>query len=125
MRRRDMLALTGAFLVMRPGMAVGQQPGKVYRLGWLTPNTVTGAPETEFLQALQENGYIEGKNLVIDVRDTAGHIDRYAQLADELIALKPDCIVAMGAGATRAAKHATTTIPIVMGNADRSGANSA
>src|SRR5262249_22815795 len=47
-----------------------------------------------------------------------GRVDRYPALADELLALKPDCIVAVGVGAVLAAKQATATIPIVMANAD-------
>jgi putative ABC transport system substrate-binding protein len=90
----------------------------VYRLGWLTPQTVSGAPEKAFLQAMREHGYIEGQNLVIEVRDAKGQWDRYGPLADELVALKSDCIVALGTGAAEAVKRATTTVPIVMGNAD-------
>jgi putative ABC transport system substrate-binding protein len=95
--------------------ADGQQPEKVYLLGWLTLNTVSGGPEEGFLRAIRENGYILGENLVIEVRDAMGQSDRYASLAAELVALiRPDCILAMGVGPTRAAKDATTTIPIVM-----------
>jgi putative ABC transport system substrate-binding protein len=121
MRRRPLAlivvlaALTITFLM---AAADAQQPGRVYRLGWLTPQTVTGAPEREFLEAMREHGYIEGENLVIEVHDAKGQFDRFAPLAGELVALKPDCIVAIGVGATEAAKRATTTIPIVMGNAD-------
>ena len=112
------IALCLVFAVAVPVAADGQPLGKVYRLGWLTPNTVTAAPGTEFLRALREYGYVEGDNLVIEVRDAMGQLDRFAPLAAELVTLQPDCIVAMGIGATRAAKLATTTIPIVMGAAD-------
>lgn len=107
-----------AFAVLVSTRADGQQPGKVYRLGWLTPNTVSAAPEDACLRTMREYGYIEGENLVIEIRDGKGQVDRDAPLAAELVALKPDCIVSMGVGATRAAMRATTTIPIVMGNAD-------
>ena len=67
---------------------------------------------------MRDHGYIEGENLVIEVRDAMGRPDRFAPLAAELVALKPDCIVVMGVEPTQAAKRATTTIPIIMGNAD-------
>src|SRR5438874_4712376 len=67
---------------------------------------------------MRDHGYYEGENLVIEVRDAMGRPDRFAPLAAELVALKPDCIVVMGVEPTQAAKRATTTIPIVIGNAD-------
>jgi putative ABC transport system substrate-binding protein len=63
---------------------------------------------------LQELGYVEGRNLVVDRRWAEGSNERFPTLADELVALKPDVIVADSTPATIAAKRATTTIPIVM-----------
>jgi putative ABC transport system substrate-binding protein len=103
------------FVMVLADRAGAQQPGKMVRLGWLSPS---GGPGEEFLQAMHEQGYSEGQNLVIEVRVTEGHVDRYPALAAELLALKPDCIVAVGVGAVLAAKQATATIPIVMANAD-------
>ncbi len=122
MRRRaftSSLILAFAALTFAGG-AGAQQSEKVFRLGWLSPNAIAGpgGAGNEFLLAMREHGYIEGKNLVIDFRNAAGHLDRYSPLAAELVALKPDCIVAIGVGATRFAKQATASIPIVMGNAD-------
>ena len=92
--------------------AAAQQAEKVWRIGFLTP-----APNIwpTFRSGLRELGYVEGKNLTIEFR----HRKRpktYLGLAKELVALKVDLILAVGAGATRAAKQATNTIPIVMGN---------
>ena len=118
MRRRFFtfsLILGFAALVLA-GAAGAQQSEKVSRIGWLSPNRSAGLKE--LLQAMREHGYIEGQNLATEERYAEGHADRYLALAAELVALKPDCIVAVGVGATRAAKRATTTIPIVMGNAD-------
>jgi putative ABC transport system substrate-binding protein len=77
-----------------------------------------GDPEREVLGAfyneLGSRGYIEGKNLILDVREANGRLERIPALMDELIALRPDVIVAIGNQAVAAAQHATPTIPIVM-----------
>ena len=67
-----------------------------------------------FRQGLRELGYVEGKNIVIEWRFAEGKPDRLPALAAELVRLKVDIIVTGGPTATRAAKEATTTIPIVM-----------
>ena len=95
-----------------PLPAKAQQPGKVYRIGYLAPNSVN----KWFRQRLRELGYIEGQNLVIEVRLTKRKRGLYPEFAADLVRLKVDLILAVGIGATRAAKQATRTIPIVMGN---------
>ncbi|MCZ6622804.1 MAG: ABC transporter substrate binding protein [Deltaproteobacteria bacterium] len=92
--------------------AQAQQTNKVYRIGYLAPRSV----HEGFRQRLRELGYIEGQNLVIEWRFSKGKRDLYPELAAELVRLKVDLILAVGTGATRAAKQATSTIPIVMGN---------
>ena len=67
-----------------------------------------------FRQGLRELGYVEGKNIVIEWRYAEGKFDRLPALAAELVRLKVDVIVTAGPTATRAAKEATSTIPIVM-----------
>ena len=67
-----------------------------------------------FRQGLRELGYVEGKNIVIEWRSTEEKPDRLPALATELVSLKVDVIVTGGPSATRAAKGATSTIPIVM-----------
>ncbi len=67
-----------------------------------------------FRQGLRELGYVEGKNIVIEWRSAEGKLDRLPALAAELVRLKVDVIVTGGPTATRAAKEATSTIPIVM-----------
>ena len=67
-----------------------------------------------FRQGLRELGYVEGKNILIEYRYAEGKPDRARALAAELVRLKVDVIVTAGSGATRAAKEATATIPIVM-----------
>jgi putative ABC transport system substrate-binding protein len=108
-------------LVLVLGWAVveAQQAEKVYRIGYLA-NASQIRPDTEevFLQALRDLGYIEGRTLAIEWRFSKGRLGLLPELATELVRLKVDCIVAFGVAPTRAAREATTTIPIVMGNAD-------
>src|SRR5215475_1560755 len=96
--------------------AEAQQPaGKVPQIGFLTTGSqVTAAPSIEaFRQGLQELGYVEGKNINIQYLYAEGGSERLPQLAEELIRRKVDVIVAPGTPAVRAAKQATTTIPII------------
>ena len=98
--------------------AEAQQPKKVYRIGYLANSAAIGPREEAFRQGLRDLGYVEGQSIVIEWRFSKGKLDRLPDLAAELVRLKMDCIVAYGVNPTRAAKQATTTIPIVMGNAD-------
>jgi putative ABC transport system substrate-binding protein len=96
--------------------AEAQQPKKIPRIGFLGTNslsTITDRVEA-FQQGLRELGYVEGKNIVIEWRYAEGKADRLPGLAAELVRLKVDVIVTAGGTATRHAKEATTTIPIVM-----------
>ena len=80
----------------------------------LPPLPLTPARIEAFRQGLRELGYVEGKNIVIEWRYAEGKLDRLPALAAELVRLKVDVIVTAGPTATRAAKEATITIPIVM-----------
>jgi putative ABC transport system substrate-binding protein len=97
-----------------------QQPTKVPRIGFL--GSLSGSSDesriTAFRQGLGELGYVEGKNIVIEYRHADGKPERLAGLAAELVRLKVDILVVRGAPAAHAAKNATSTIPIVIGNAD-------
>jgi putative ABC transport system substrate-binding protein len=95
-------------------MAQAQQTGKVYRIGFLSGGFPGPTHWTARLRAeLQQIGYVEGKNIVIDARFTENKIDRLPALVDELVRLKPDVIATGGINDARAAKNATKTIPIV------------
>ena len=96
--------------------AEAQQPTKVPRIGYLSPTSPSASPTRieAFRQGLRELGYVEGKNIVIEYRYAEGKFDRLPALAAELVRLKVDLIVTTGPTVTRAAKEATTTIPIVM-----------
>jgi putative ABC transport system substrate-binding protein len=91
--------------------AEAQQAGRVYRIGYVGPRSAI--PE-EFLQGLRELGYIEGKNIIIDSRLAEGKFDRFPPLVAELVARKVDVLVTLSTPAARAAKSATSSIPIVM-----------
>jgi putative ABC transport system substrate-binding protein len=93
-----------------------QQAGKAYRIGYLK---ISGSPAEDplvpiFEQALRERGWITGKNLLITYRTADGKYDRLPSVAAELVRLDPRVIVAVSTSGTRAAKNATSTIPIVM-----------
>ena len=95
--------------------AEAQQPTKVHRIGFLGSGSVSSATRIKlFREGLRELGYVEGKNVVIEYRFSEEKPGSEPALAAELVRLKVDIIVTAGAGATRAAKEATFTIPIVM-----------
>ena len=98
------------------GLAQAQEAGKVPRIGWLGSVPMPDVPERQehFRRGLRELGYIEGKNIVIEWRSSEGILDRNPALAAELVRLKVDVIVSAAVSLTRAAKAATSTVPIVM-----------
>ena len=109
------LAFAGLF---NPVPAETQQTAKVARIGWLSPiaQGADAGPHLReaFLEGLRDLGYVEGRNLVIEVRSAEGKDERYAALATELAVLKVDVIVTTGGTpAALAAKQATRTLPIV------------
>jgi ABC-type uncharacterized transport system substrate-binding protein len=92
-----------------------QQQAKIPVVGQLGASSSFNNDRADaFRQGMRKLGYVEGKNIVIEWRYAEGKRDRLPALAAELVRLKPDVIVAGGANATRAAKKATSTIPIVM-----------
>ena len=102
--------------VFGTAVAQSQQPTKIPRIGFLlaTSPSANAARNEAFRQGLRELGYVEGKNIVIEWRYAEEKPDRLLAFAAELVRLKVDIIVTGGASSTRAAKEATTTIPIVM-----------
>jgi putative tryptophan/tyrosine transport system substrate-binding protein len=112
MTEKIICLLLAALLLALSFSVEAQQSGKIPRIGYLTD--VGSAPAEAFVQGLRDLGYVEGKNVVIEFRTTAGKSGRYPELAEELVRAKVDVIVAGGAGAIRAVKNASATIPIVM-----------
>jgi putative ABC transport system substrate-binding protein len=95
--------------------AEAQQAGKVYRIGVLS---LTSFEDTTLaavtIEGLGRLGYVVGRNIVVEDRFADGKVDRLPALAAELVRLKVDVIVAGSTVSVRAARDATTTIPIVM-----------
>jgi len=95
--------------------AEAQQPAKIPRIGYLANSRSAGVARYDaFRQGLRELGYVEGKNIVVERRYAEGKQDRLSALVAELVRLKVDVIVTGSPSATRSAKQATSTIPIVM-----------
>jgi putative ABC transport system substrate-binding protein len=109
--RRRFLASTATLILSRQAAA---QPAKVWRIGYLAPGLPDDALFFQaFLEGLRTLGYIEGQNIVIERRTTEGRLEALPALAEELVRLKVDLIVAPTTPVARAAKGATTSIPIV------------
>jgi putative ABC transport system substrate-binding protein len=115
-RNSQCAILAGALLFALGFPAEAQQPKKVPRIGYLTAASLAAIAErTEaFQQGLRELGYVEGKNIVIELRYAEGKLEHLPTLAAELVRLKVDVIVTAGSRATGPAKAATVTIPVVM-----------
>ena len=124
-RRREFITLLGgvAWPVVSALPLSAQQAGKVYRVGflWDGPDVFPDAMEA-FRQGLRELGYVEGRNIAIEYRWARGEPERIRELAEELVRLKVDVIMAPSSIYTGAAKRATATIPIIfMSHADPIG----
>ncbi|HSB77147.1 MAG TPA: ABC transporter substrate-binding protein [Candidatus Methylomirabilis sp.] len=114
-----LIVILALALLAAPVPSDAQQPAKVYRIGFLMARART-SPETTrlmtaFADGLREHGYIQGQNTTIEYRDTEAREERAKALAADLVSLRVDLIVAWGTAEVRAAKQATSTIPIVMG----------
>ena len=108
--------LVAAMLLAVAVLAEAQQPKKVPRIGFqsaASPLAMTPRADA-FRQELRELGYVEGKNIIIEWRYADGKLDRLDEFAAEFVRLKVDVIVTAAPSSTRAAKKATSTIPIVM-----------
>jgi putative ABC transport system substrate-binding protein len=104
-------------LLAMPLAAEAQPGGKMPRLGVLMPGASAGGPGREldaFRQGLRDLGYVEGQTIALDIRLDEHHPERWPDLATDLVRLRVDLIVAGTTAAARAAKHATSAIPIVM-----------
>jgi len=117
---KSLVAIVAACSIMLLTMPTqAQQQEKIYRIGYLqgSPNLKSRRVKA-FRTRLHELGYAEGRNTVIEWRNTNRRRDQFPEAIAELLKLKLDCIVTVGVAATRAAKSATRTVPIVMADAD-------
>jgi len=116
--RRLFLGTLAGGLLAAPLVGEAQKAGKIYRIGLLWPDQACCRPQgylEAFQEGLRERGWIEGQNFTIDLRWSEGQDDRLPELAAELVRLQVDVLVAITGPAVIAAKHATSSIPIVMG----------
>jgi putative ABC transport system substrate-binding protein len=118
MQRREFIGLIGGAAAWPLAARAQQLSGKIWRVAWLSPVFADTPFDREIIEAfraeMRELGYVEGKNLILDSRFGEGHIERLPSLTSELIARRPDVIVAIATPAIAAAQRATSTIPIVM-----------
>jgi putative tryptophan/tyrosine transport system substrate-binding protein len=116
--RRQVVITCGAVVLVAPLTALPQESmAKVPRIGYLQasmPQNGTTPYLEDFRQGLRELGYIEGKNVQLEIRWAEGKLERLSTLANELVRLNVDVIVAVNSPSVVAARQATRTIPIVM-----------
>jgi putative ABC transport system substrate-binding protein len=116
MKRREFITLLGGAAAW-PIAARAQQPARVARVGYLLSGSLESAEYRRtinaFRQGLGQLGYREGQNIVIEFREAHGQTGRFSMLATELVGRDVDLIIAPNTIAARAARQATTTIPIV------------
>ncbi|PYN74329.1 MAG: ABC transporter substrate-binding protein [Candidatus Rokuibacteriota bacterium] len=114
MRLIGVVILTFSF-TLAPLAADAQEhkAGKVARIGVLCGTRCEGGAYDTFRAGLRDLGWVEGRNLVIESRGAGGQLDRLPELARELVALNPNLIVASGPQPSRAAKDATSVLPVV------------
>jgi putative ABC transport system substrate-binding protein len=121
-KRKSMMMKIGILVLVVLSLhsfALAAQPlAKLPRVGLLRIDSPPSKTVDEFRQGLRELGYLEGQNLVLEIRWAESKIERLPELAAELIRLNVDVIVTHGSLGVRAAKAATNTIPIVMGRID-------
>ncbi|MGH8676515.1 MAG: ABC transporter substrate-binding protein, partial [Burkholderiales bacterium] len=117
MKRRTLLQVAGATAALaafRPALA--QPAGRIARIGYLSVTPTRSDPYgPSFVEGMRDLGYVEGRNLHIEYRSAEGDLSRLPALAKELVALRPDVILASNPAGVGAALAATKTIPIVMG----------
>ena len=116
-RRTFIAGLGGA--AAWPMMGRAQQDPKPPTIGLLGPSTplIEGPRIAAFVQQLRELGWIEGRNIAMEVRWAEGRAERFVEIATELVRLKVDVIVTLGTSSVLAAKRATSVIPIVFASA--------
>ncbi|MEA2773592.1 MAG: hypothetical protein QOD93_6554 [Acetobacteraceae bacterium] len=126
MRRRQFAALgaAGATSLALPRHSVGQEPGKLLRMGWLWNGRSAGnlREATGFREGLKEFGYVVGQNIIVDYRFTEDKPDRIPEPASELMRLPSDVLVTFGPAITGTVKNATGDLPLISLSGDPVGA---
>jgi putative ABC transport system substrate-binding protein len=120
MRRREFIGLVGGAAAW-PLTVRAQEPGRVYRLGFLAAGTRDGQYFVAVFEILRQSGFVEGQNLIVDWRTYAQHVDQVQEFAEELVKAKADVLYATGDLAIKAMLRATSTLPIVGSTEDMMG----
>jgi putative ABC transport system substrate-binding protein len=115
MKRREFITLVGGAAAAWPLAVNAQQKGKLPLVGVLNPGSTDTPGTAGFYDGLRELGYSEGLNIAIERRYGDWNTDRFQQLAADLVRLKVDVIVVISTSPARAAKQATSIIPILVG----------
>jgi putative ABC transport system substrate-binding protein len=115
MKRREFITLIGGAAAAWPLAGTAQQKTKLPLLGMLNPGSTDTPGVVGFYDGLRQLGYTEGANIAIERRYGDWKTDRFQQLAADLVRLKVDVIVVISTSPARAAKQATSIIPIVVG----------
>src|SRR5215469_13738256 len=120
MRRREFIALVGGGVAASALAARAQQPERIRKIGVLM-NFSSEDPEGQarvkaYAQALQQLGWIEGRNVRTEIRWAADDADRYRRYSEELVVLAPDVILASGSASVVALQRVTHSVPIVFAN---------
>jgi putative tryptophan/tyrosine transport system substrate-binding protein len=115
MRRRDFIKVIAGSATAWPVAARAQQITKLPTIGFLGSGTaaIQGQWNAAFMQRLRELGWIEGRNVAIELRWAEGRTERYAEIAAEFVRLKVNVIVTSASPSVIAAKQVTSVIPIV------------
>jgi len=112
---RRAFVIGSAAVLAAPLVTMGQQAGRVFLVGWLDLGTSSSNdPPANFKHAMRELGWIPGTNIAFDSVYAGGRVERLPAMVAELLRRKVDVIVTTGTTAIRAAKEATSTVPIVM-----------
>src|SRR6185312_5439089 len=118
MRRREFIALAGGVTATWP-LATQAQRSVMPMVGYLTGGTLNKSYIAAVLQGLSDGGYVEGRNIAVEYRSAESRYERLPALAAELAARQVAAILAEGGSiSARAAKQATSTIPIIFVNGD-------
>jgi len=114
--RRDFIRVVSVALLAAPVFTAAQHSGKAPRIAFIGLNSAQSAQQllVAFRQGLRERGWVDGENIIIELRFADGKVERLPALVAGLVNLKIDIIVATSSVTTRIAKEATKTIPIVM-----------
>ena len=113
MRRRDFMALIGGAAAAWPLAGRAQEPGRTYRLGDLHLSPRNALYNVALFDAVKPDGFIDGKNLVVDDRGFGLRVDQLADHASAIVKAEVDLIICSGDPCVRAAQQATKTLPIL------------